>query len=253
MKLRQLLSTMKDVQEKIGASTPYLVGGVSRDKYLGRLENISDVDITNGDRSIEFLSQEFANELKKKYKLTRKVMPDGHSTIFIGNLKIDFSSNFTVPHIENILQKMGIPKPTPMQREIFSRDFTCNTLLISLDLKTLIDPTEQGFRDISAKKIRTCLSPKITLTSNRNRVVRAIYLATKLDFDVDEKIIEYVRSNPSVINVSTKKVMKEKLDEAFTRDPEKASYLVGKMGLWSHIPITNIIHPYYMKFGQNAK
>jgi tRNA nucleotidyltransferase (CCA-adding enzyme) len=252
MKLRQLLSTMQTVQEKIGASPCYLIGGVSRDKYLGHLENISDIDITNGDRSIEFLSQEFAHELKKKYKITRKVMADGHSTIFIGNLKIDFSSNFNVPRIENMLQKMGIPHPTPMQKEIFSRDFTCNTLLISLDLKTLIDPTERGFRDISAKKIRTCLSPKTTLTSNRNRVVRAIYLATKLDFDVDEKIIEYVRSNPSVINVSTKKVMKEKLDEAFTRDPDKASYLVGKMGLWDHIPVSAIIHPYYMRRGQNG-
>jgi len=252
MKLRQILRTMQRVQEKIGASPAYIVGGTSRDKYLGRLENVADIDITNGNKSIEYLSAEFANELKKEYQLTRKVMEDGHSTIFLGNLKIDFSSNFNVPNITVILQQMGIPHPTDMQKEIFSRDFTCNALLISLDLKTLIDPTERGFRDIGARKIRTCLSPEITLTSNRNRVVRAIYLATKLDFDVDTSIIEFVRDNPSVINVSTKKVMKEKLDEAFTRDPNKASYLVSEMGLWNHIPISNAIYPYYMRASANA-
>jgi tRNA nucleotidyltransferase/poly(A) polymerase len=240
---------MQDVQERIGASPCYLVGGTPRDKYLGKLEDVSDIDITNGDKSIEYVSQEFAKELSQKYEITRKVMEDGHSTIFIGNLKIDFSSNFNVPHIGSILQKMGIPRPTPMQKEIFSRDFTCNALLISLDLKTLIDPTERGFRDIRSRMIRTCLSPKITLTSNRNRVVRAIYLAAKLGFDVDEEIIEFVRGNPAVINVSTKKVLKEKLDEAFLRDPDKASDLVGRMNLWSHIPISKVIYPYYVKAG----
>lgn len=245
---------MKLVQQKIGCSEPFICGGTPREKFLGRLDNISDLDITTGDLTVDYLSQEFATELQKKYNITRKTMED-HSSIFIGSLKMDFSSNFNVPGIENILIKNGIQKPTEMQKEIFSRDFTCNALLLSLDLRNLIDPTHMGFKDLKDKKIRTCLSPEITLTSNRNRVIRAIYLASKLGFDLDENIIKYVQTNPESVKISTEKSLTEKLNEAFDRDADRASFLITKMGLWNYIPITEKVHPYYIKNikGNNVK
>lgn len=247
MKLRELLSQLKEVQEKIGASEPYICGGTPRDRYLKHLENISDIDITTGDKTVDYLSQEFAEKLRREYNLERKTMPDGHSTIFMGNLKLDFSSNFNVPGIEAILRKVGIGKPTEMQKEMFSRDFTCNALLLSLDLKNVIDPTHLGFKDIDKKIIKTCLAPEITLTTNRNRVIRSIYLATKLDFNIDGAIVKFVASHPQTADISTEKVMAEKTNDAFTKDPEKASYYVTKMNLWNYIPITEVVYPHYIK------
>lgn len=238
---------MRRVQTAIGASVPYICGGTPRDKYMGKLENIADIDITTGDKTVDYLSQEFYLEFRKKYNVTRKAMEDGHSTIFIGNLKVDFSSNFIVPNIDSYLAKMGVENPTNLQREMFSRDFTCNSLLLSTDLKQLSDPTKRGFQDIKEKKIRTCLAPEITLTSNKNRVPRAIYLACKLDFDLDESIIEFVRKNPDTAKISTDKAMNDKLNEAFSRNPEKAAALITTMNLWSYIPITEKVYPYYMK------
>ncbi|MCC5297069.1 hypothetical protein LMP03_14185, partial [Staphylococcus aureus] len=75
---------MKEVQEKIGASEPYICGGTPRDRYMGHLENISDLDFTTGDKSVDYLSQEYAISLQKTMNVTRKSMDDGHSTIFIG-------------------------------------------------------------------------------------------------------------------------------------------------------------------------
>lgn len=247
MKLRELLSQMKEVQEKIGSSEPYICGGTPRDRYLKHLENISDIDITTGDKTVGYLAQEFSEFLHKKYNIDYKTAPDGHNTIFIGNMKLDFSSNFNAPNIETILIKMGIAHPTDMQKEMFSRDFTCNSLLLSLDLKNVIDPTHLGFKDIDKKKIKTCLSPDITLTTNRNRVIRAIYLATKLDFEIDDSIIKYVQAHPETADISTEKVMSEKTNEAFRRDPDKASFYVTKMNLWNNIPITEVVYPYYIK------
>ena len=238
---------MVEVQESIGASTPMICGGTPRDKYMGRLENISDLDITTGDKTVDYLSQEFAIALRKEYNVTRKPMPDGHSTIFIGDLKMDFSSNFNVLGIDTYLNKLGINKPSEMQKEMYSRDFTCNALLIDTNLKNIIDITERGFKDIKAKKIKTCLDPSITLTSNRNRVIRAIYLACKLGFDLDESIISYVQKNPNSVKISTEKSMAEKLDEAFDRDADKASHLLTKLNLWKLIPISEKIYPYYEK------
>lgn len=235
------------MQKTIGASNPYICGGTPRDKYMGRLDNISDIDITTGDKTVDYLSQEFELELRKNYNVTRKSMPDGHSTIFIGNLKIDFSSNYNVPNIDQILATKGINNPTSLQKEMYSRDFTCNTLLMNIDLKSIMDPIHRGFQDIKEKKIRTCLDPKITLTNNRNRVIRAIYLACKLGFDLDESIISFVKQNPQTIKISTEKSLSEKLNEAFEKDAEKASLLLTKMNLWNYIPITEKVYPYYMK------
>jgi poly(A) polymerase len=247
MKLREIFQQMREVQKRIGASTPMICGGVPRDRYMGRLDHISDIDITTGDKTADYISQEFAIELKKKYNVTRKVMPDGHSTIFIGNLKLDFSSNFVVSNIDELLSKRGIAKPIPLQKEIFSRDFTCNALLLSLDMKNLFDLTKNGFKDIKERKIRTCLSPDITLTSNRNRVIRAVYLAAKLDFDVDDSIITYVQKNPSSVRIATDKVLADKMNEAFTYDADKASTLLTKMNLWNYVPVTEKVYPYYIR------
>ena len=247
MKLRELLSEMKRVQEEIGTSVPYICGGTPRDKYMGRLDNIVDLDITTGDKTVDYLSQEFYLQLRKKYNVTRKTMDDGHSSIFVGSLKMDFSSNFVVNNIDQTLAKMVVAKPSNMQREMFSRDFTCNALLLTMDLKNILDPTRRGFQDIKDRKIKTCLAPEVTLTSNRNRVVRAIYLASKLDFDLDNSIIEYVSKNPQIVKISTEKSMNEKLNDAFTKDPDKAAFLITKMNLWNYIPITEKVYPYYMK------
>lgn len=246
MQLRELLQELKKVQVQIGASQPYICGGTPRDKHMGKLENISDLDICTGDKTVDYLSQEFAIDLRKKYNVTRKTMDDGHSTIFIGSLKMDFSSNFMVHNIDHILQEMGIT-PTNMLREMYSRDFTCNSLLMTLDLKHIIDPTRKGFQDIADKKIRTCLAPEITLTSNRNRVIRAIYLACKLGFEIDDSIVAYVRKNPETVKISTEKVTIEKLNDAFKKNPEKAVKYINAMHLWDHIPITEPMRPFYEK------
>lgn len=247
MKLRELLQQLGQVQKKIGSSEALICGGTPRDRYLKHLENISDLDMTTGDKTVDYLSQEFSEELSKKYNVTRRSMEDGHSSIYIGSFKMDFSSNFNAPNIDALLAKQNINKPTDMQKEMFSRDFTCNALLLSLDLRNLTDPTRRGFKDIKDKMIRTCLSPEITLTTNRNRVVRAIYLAAKLDFNIDDNIIKYVQAHPTSIKISTTKSLSEKLNEAFKKDADKSSFLLTKMNLWNYIPITKVVYPYYLK------
>jgi tRNA nucleotidyltransferase/poly(A) polymerase len=104
-----------------------------------------------------------------------------------------------------------------------------------------------GVQDIENKIIRTCLSPEITLTTNRNRVVRAIYLASKLGFNLDDKIIQFVKANPKSIRISTEKSLVEKLNEAFQKDGLKASELLTKMNLWNHVPITDKMQPFYKR------
>lgn len=245
MKLKELLRILTNLAKQHHISIPYVVGGTVRDRVLGQLDKISDLDITTGDDTVKMLSQELSILLSKHYQIETKVMADGHSSIFMGDLKVDFSSNFRVPEIESILHKMGIARPTPMQQELFSRDFTCNALLMAMDLKTILDPTGRGMKDIEEKVIRTCLSPEITLPSNKNRVVRAIYLAAKLDFEVDEGIIAWVRENPASVQNASQHTLTEKLNSAVEYNAEKTVKLLDAMGLWNHIPVSKQLYPWY--------
>lgn len=238
---------MQEISINEGFSTPFIVGGTSRDKFLKNLDNVSDLDITTGDETIHFLAKKFSLELSKKYVIDTKVMNDGHTSIFIGDLKVDFSSNFTIPGIYEILKKKGIENPTDMQKELYSRDFTCNTLLMSFDLKTINDLIGTAVSDIKNKKIVCCLDPSITLTTNKNRVIRAIYLAAKLGFDLDEKIIEYVKKHPESIRFSSEKGLVEKLNKALDYDLNKTLKLLDLMNLWNYIPISERLYPYYVK------
>ena len=247
MKLRDLLNDISKITTDLKISPAWICGGVVRDKVMGRLDNISDLDITTGDKSVQFLAKEFAVLLGRSYSFDQKNMPDGHTSIILGNIKVDFSSNFNVPNITERLVALGISEPTDLQREMFSRDFTCNALLMKLDLKTVSDPTNQGIKDIHAKIIRTCLAPEITLTSNKNRVVRAIYLAAKLNFNLDPEMADWIKANPQSMKLSSPHTIKEKLNKAIDLNPDKTASLLTELGLWEQIPITDKLQPYFQQ------
>lgn len=234
-------------------SQPFICGGTPRDKYLKKLDNVDDLDITTGDKTVHALAKDVAKVLGAKYQIDTHVAADGHTSIHLGDLKIDFSSNFITPGIDKILEAKGINNPSDMQKELYSRDFTCNALLMSFDLKTIIDPIKRGLKDIQDKKIVCCLDPGITFTTNKNRVVRAIYLAAKLGFDVDKSIIDWVKQHPEIIRFGTERSLTEKLNKAMDYDPDKTLKLLSEMNVWNHIPISERLYPYYVKTLKGAK
>lgn len=221
----------------MGTSKPMIVGGIPRDKMLGKLTEISDVDITTGDDTVHYLAKEINIKLSRIMKIQYKKGFDGHSSILLGNLKLDFSSNFNVLHIEQYLKNKGIPNPSPMQKELYSRDFTINTLLMDLNLKTIHDPIKQGIADIKSKIIRTCLSPEITLKEH-NRIIRVIYLAAKLNFEVAPEIILFVQKNQNLIDSTTsEKSLVEKLSKAMSYNSNKTLELLKEMNLNKYVSI----------------
>ena len=247
MKLKDVLDDIKKIEREINSSSVYICGGAARDRYMRNLNKIDDLDLTTGDKTIDLLSIKAYEFFEQKYKVHRKKMTDGHSTIFLGNLKIDFSSNYNAPNIDKILVSMGI-KPNNIKKEAFSRDFTCNSLLMDFNLTTLMDPTNKGFNDIKNKIIKCSISPEISFLNNK-RIIRSVYLACKLGFDVDEAIIAYVRNNPILLETPSinPNFVSEKMNRAFIFDADKASYLITRMNLWNSIPITENIYPHYLK------
>jgi len=246
MDLLELLAKIDIVAKENNISKPFIVGGVPRDKVLGRLNKMEDLDITTGDQTVLLLGKKLAEALSLSNHY--KQFEDGHSQLLVGDLKLDFSSNFRVPGIKELLIKAGLKNPTEMQCEVFSRDFTCNSLLLSLDLKNIYDPTGLGIKDIKSHFLRTCLPASLTLGSQHKRIVRIIYIAAKLHFNVDPEIITWVKSNPETFTDAKPRYLTEKLNQAIKADLQQTVKLISNMGLWPYIPIIQELIPYINSF-----
>jgi tRNA nucleotidyltransferase/poly(A) polymerase len=235
MQISEILELIKYTANKKGISEPFLCGGTPRDKVLNKLNNISDIDITTGDSTIHNLAKEISIALPNaNYKL----MDDGHAQLIIDGLKVDFSSNFIVPGLRQLLSKVGVNKPTDMQLEMYSRDFTINSMILTIDLKTVKDPIGLGLKDIGAKIIKTCLPARITLSLDQRRVIRIIYIAAKMNFNVDKEIIDWVKTNPkSVLAEGNKSYVSNKLNKALKYNKDKVIELANMMDLWNYLPI----------------
>lgn len=246
MTLVELLSLISNVAKGADLSTPYICGGTPRDKFMQRVNEMVDLDLTTGDDDVHRLAQLVANAVPNS---NYKRMDDGHAQVMVGDFKLDFSSNYRSPNVEGMLVSAGIPKPTEMQLELYSRDFTCNALLMTLDLKTIIDPTGLAIGDISKKLLRTCLPAGITLSQHK-RVVRVLYLAAKLGFTVDKEIIDWVKSNPATLANVKPKYLATKLQAAIDADKEKTVQLLDQMGLWRYVPPLPDLIPYMGRPGR---
>lgn len=238
MGVKETLFKIKELAKDNGLSEPYIVGGLPRDKILNRSRKVEDIDLTSGDESIHQLAELAANE----FKIQPMRFPDGHYQLYIGNLKFDFSSNYNSPDAKYFLEKAGVKEPTEMQLELFSRDFTCNTLIIPLTLIKIVDPTGLALDDIKKKLIRTPLPPRITLRDDTKRVVRAIYLAAKLGFMVEPDIIKWARTHHDKIREEVSQgFSKRKLADATRADADKTIDLMSQMDLWNVVGVPKIL------------
>jgi poly(A) polymerase len=236
--VRDILLEVKRLAKDNGLSEPYIVGGLPRDKILNRINKVEDIDITSGDESIHQLAELTAQQ----FRVNPIRFPDGHYQLYINKIKYDFSSNFNSPDAKYFLEKAGVKNPSSMLLELFSRDFTCNTLIIPLALRKIVDPTGLAIDDIKKKIIRTPLPPRITLRDDPKRVVRAIYLAAKLGFTVEKDIILWVLNHHDKIKEEVSVgFSRRKLADATRADVKKTMQLLSSMKLWNVVGIPKIL------------
>ncbi len=238
MNLKEILQVISVTAKENKLSTPYLVGGFPRDVYMQNLENISDVDITCGDASSLQLGQ-FV--IKKLEGATLTTFNDGHTKLNYQKFSIDFSSNFKIAGINAMLKASGIEKPTPMQEELYSRDFIANTLLMPLDLSNILDIIGLGINNIDDKIIDTCLPPRITLTYDPKRIIRIVYLCTKLDFKPANGVVAWVRKNGNLLTKVSDGYIKSKLNKSLKINTKRTIELIKELNLSQYIPQTELL------------
>jgi poly(A) polymerase len=80
------------------------------------------------------------------------------------------------------------------EEDAFRRDFTVNALFYDIGTFSIIDYVG-GLRDLDARLIRCIGDPAVRFTEDPVRMLRAVVLAARLQFDVDEPVLDAIAAH----------------------------------------------------------
>lgn len=251
MDIAELLSIISQTAAAAGLSRPFIVGGIPRDRVmLGRDSDINDVDVTTGNEDSAKLGAALAQRLPES---NYKEFDDGHSALTFRGLRIDISSNYNAPGIDAELSRLGVTDITPMKREIYSRDFTINTLLEELDFSAIYDLTEKGEGDIEARLLRCPIDPEIAIGNDARRILRAIKLHVKHDFKIEDSLRASMLKHRMKIKDLPRQFVQKKMAEIVRIDNDAGINALIEFNLLSLVPLTQYVYDILIKRRQILK
>jgi len=240
MKVSQLLKTVFEIAKTNNLATPYMVGGIPRDIVMGNSNDVEDIDLTTGNED----SLELVRLCHEHWPETSfKEFNDGHASLNFKNIKLDFSSNKIAPDIEEKLKELGINDPTDLQKEIYSRDFTINTLLKPIDdlSKDIIDVTGKGIDDCKNKILRGPISGEFSFINSPNRIVRAIRIAVKMDLKFSKEVGESIRRLKNLLMDVSDRYINKEINKALREDTEKTVAILVNYKLLPILPLSKML------------
>ncbi|MDP9230150.1 MAG: tRNA nucleotidyltransferase, partial [Bacteroidota bacterium] len=198
----------------------YLIGGFVRDKIIGRKTMDADiVCVGDGIKLAAKVAQLFNPAPQVNYyktfgtahiKINLSTNNDSSKALPIyweGLVEVGeaFDIEFVGARKESYSYDSRNPEVVPgtLKDDQLRRDFTINTLAISLnkdDYGKLIDPFN-GLHDIEKKIIKTPLDPLQTFSDDPLRMMRAIRFATQLNFEIEEKTFQAIKEDAHRINI----------------------------------------------------
>lgn len=174
----------------------YVIGGYVRDRLMNRPFN-NDIDILIIGNGIEF-AEKAAQRLDTKVTVfknfgTAMLRYQDIDIEFVGARKESYRSSSRKPIIED----------GTLEDDQLRRDFTINAMAFGLNKDNygeLIDPFN-GSEDIHKKIIRTPLDPALTFSDDPLRMMRAIRFASQLQFEIESKTFEAIKTNKERIKI----------------------------------------------------
>lgn len=148
---------------------------------------------------------------------------------------------------------------TTIEQDLNRRDFTINAMalhisqsILQTSFSTTQDPIKpllaidqehysivdhhQGFKDLSARIIRTVDNPDTRFQEDALRMLRAIRLAVQLNMTIEDEASEAITDNASLVkNISFERIRVEVIKMLASNSPAEAFSLMDKTGLLKEI------------------
>lgn len=195
-----------DIIEKIRASgyDAYIVGGCVRDYLLGR--SPADWDITTSAKPQE-IQEIFPDSFYENKFGTVTVVTENNNSA-LKNIEI------TPFRIEGKYSDRRHPDDIKfaktLKEDLGRRDFTINALAMGQD--KIID-LYGGQKDLEEKLIRSVGDPNERFQEDALRMMRAVRLASELNFSIEEKTLEAVKNNAGLLQ----KISVERIRDEFIK------------------------------------
>ena len=202
-----IFSIVSEESQKLGFQT-YVIGGFVRDIYLNReSKDVDFVTVGSGIALAEAVKKRIKGSHLNVFKNfgTAQIKTTDWEFEFVGARKESYDRDSRKPKIED----------GTFEDDIYRRDFTINTLAISLNEQNygeLID-TFGGLQDLEAGIIKTPLEPKITFSDDPLRMMRAVRFATQLDFKIEEETFQALNSESSRLEIISQERITDELNK----------------------------------------
>ena len=207
----------------------YVVGGFVRDYYINK-EIKKDIDILCIGSGINFaINVQNSIDSTKKIKIykrfgTAMLKWKDYTVEFVGARKESYSEDTRKPEV----------KPGTFMDDMNRRDFTINTLAISLNKENygeLID-TFNGIDDINKGIIKTPTDSDKTFLDDPLRMLRAVRFSSQLNYKIEKNTFESIKRNLNRIEILSGERISEELNKILMQDkPSNGFILLDKLNI----------------------
>jgi tRNA nucleotidyltransferase/poly(A) polymerase len=223
-----IVTTMEQVAAQNGISDAFWVGGFPRSLAMGLpLSDVHDLDVATATPGKAtqlaglFSTAAHADSSRIRHR-TNTV------TVALGEVEIDFQGSTDYEKTRPFLHAWSI-EATPLALNIYSRDFTINSLAIPIGGDEIIDLTRRGMPDIHDKRIASILPPDDAIPDNPLIITRAVRLAAKYNFRIEANLWRAMKEH---IQALEEKISPERLAlEALAMSPYNVKPMLKELGL----------------------
>jgi poly(A) polymerase len=205
--IHPIFKIVSEESEILGFKT-YVIGGYVRDLHLNRKsKDVDFVTVGSGIKLAQAVKERIKNSSLSIFKNfgTAQIKTNDWEFEFVGARKESYDRKSRKPKVED----------GTFEDDIHRRDFTINTLAISLQKNYfghLIDKFN-GLMDLENKIIRTPLDPIVTFRDDPLRMMRAIRFATQLDFEIEPSTKKALSTEAKSLSIISHERVTEELNK----------------------------------------
>jgi tRNA nucleotidyltransferase/poly(A) polymerase len=216
-----ILYIQKTIKSKNHSS--YVIGGSVRDLAMGIQPK--DYDLTTS-----MYPEEVKNLFKRVFDTGIK---HGTVTVLLGNDKFEITTFRKERGYSDGRHPDHIEFGKTLEEDVLRRDFTINSIALDILNEKIID-SQNGLRDIEAKKITTIGNPIDRFTEDGLRPIRCIRFMASLNFKIEESTYSALETTKSITEkVSVERFQDELLKILSSNSPDKGIYELSKLGYFS--------------------
>ncbi|HYV33537.1 MAG TPA: hypothetical protein VE973_01680 [Candidatus Limnocylindria bacterium] len=185
-------------------SQTFFVGGMVRDLLLKR--RVRDIDIATSadpEQVMAILNKHGIAYDPQYKKLGIVAIPFRKINLSVTTFRMDYYINSRYPKVTFA---------TNIKKDALRRDFTVNSLYLSLKTNQILD-FNKGLADIKSRRIKFIGDPKKRIQEDPLRIIRALRFALVLDLKLEKNTKIAIKNNFQMIGQLTKTKIKKEVEK----------------------------------------